>query len=62
MNLAMIAVPIWMILMACAWAFIHGAAKLRKMEDVMRARDLADVVSLTPAGTEDAGSPDRLAA
>lgn len=62
MNIAMIIVPIWIILMACAWALVHGAAKLRTMEDTMRTADLADVVDISPANAVDATVPDRQAA
>jgi hypothetical protein len=62
MNPALIAVPIWMILMACAWALIQGAAKLRTMEDQVRAADLADVVEFAPPAAEETTSLNRQAA
>lgn len=36
MSTVIIAIAVWIILAAAGWAFIHGAAKLRRLEDAQR--------------------------
>lgn len=48
MNIWLIAVGVWSVLFLGAWAFVHGAAILRRQEDEARLADpeatpLADV-------------------
>jgi hypothetical protein len=62
MSPAMIGIAVWMILLSCAWAPVHGAAKFRTMEDQVRSADLADVVEFAPPAVKDATGPNRQAA
>lgn len=62
MLLAVIIVIVWVALAFFAWAFIHGAAKLRQMEDDMRASQLAPVLAIAQADASETEQADRAAA